>query len=609
MSGLCGWCSREPAALPIAQMAAPLCRFDQAPLRTGAHSLGAVALAAGLDGASLYHEDGLLIAHWGERVDALARLWRSHGPKACAALSGQFAFALVDERRGEALLAVDRAASRPLFYQFVGRTLIFASSADAMVQHPGAGRELDAQALYNYLYFHAVPGSIYHGQRRLAPGEYLHLHGGRLERTRYWRLRFQERQPGVLPELKSELLDTLKCAVEAGVGQQRTGVMLGGGPASAALAALLGAASGARVPSFAVAVGPKGRAAFEHARQVARMLGTEHHERVIGPSEAADAIPELAGAFDLPCGDPSALAAFYCAQLARDSGTRRLLAGQGAAELFGRRAYYASQLRLARYERLPSMLRQLVLEPLLFSAARHVRHGPLASAREHVRQSMMPLPARLQHANLLHGYGAQEVFEPAFLDKVDPTAPAATVDQSWWLAQARHPLNRMIALDLLYRLGERGMPSLARACDMAGIGVVFPYLNDAVVAFAARLDPALKVDGAARRALFCEALRPLLARRALQGHGYGLAPPVGQWLLADARFKSLAFDSLSTLRQRGIVRASFIEQLLSHRLAEEPGRHGRMVWMLMMLEQWFAQRRPAPAVLASPAHHGAAERS
>ncbi|MCS0608053.1 asparagine synthase-related protein [Massilia solisilvae] len=610
MSGLCGWFSREPAALPIAQMAAPLCRFDQAPLRTAAHGMGAVALAGGLDCASLYHEDGLLIAHWGERVDALARLWRAHGVKACAALSGQFAFALIDERRGEALLAVDRAASRPLYYQLVGHTLVFASSTDAMVLHPGAGREVDPQALYNYLYFHAVPGSIYKGQRRLAPGEYVHLRAGRLERTRYWRLRFHERQPATnSPVLASELLDTIRGAVECCVGQQRTGVMLGGGPASTALGALLANASGQRVPTFAVGIGPAGRAAFEHARQAARALGFDHHERVIGTSEVADAIAQLGAAFDLPCGDPAALAAFYCALLARESGTQRLLTGQGAAELFGRRAYYARQLRLARYERLPSGLRQLLIEPLLFRLARRVRRGPLAMAREHIRQSMMPLPARLQRANLLHGYGPGEVFEPGFLELVDPTAPAATVEQSWWLAQGRHPLNRMIALDLQYRLGERGLPSVSRACDMAGVAVQFPYLNDALVAFAARLDPAAKETGASAHGLFCQALQATLPRRSLHVRGYGLAPPVGQWLLSDPRLRAIAFDSLSALRERHIVRACFIDQLLSQRLAQDPPRHGRMVWMLMMLEQWFAQRRALASTTPAPAHAPATART
>ncbi len=595
MSGLCGWFSREPSALPIAQMAAPLTRFSQAPLRTGAHSLGAVALAGGLDAGSLYHEDGLLIAHWGERADAVARLWRAHGAKACAALSGQFAFALIDERRGEALLAVDRCATRPLYYQLVGHTLVFASSLDAFVLHPGAGREVDPQALYNYLYFHAVPGSIYHGHKRLAPGEFIHIHAsGRLERARYWRLRFQERQAAARQQLERELVETAKGAVEACLGQQRAGVMLGGGPASAALAAIVQSGGGERVPSFAIGFGTSGRSALDQIRHVASQLGTVHHERIIGPGDAADAIVRLAAAYDQPCGDPAALTAYHCALLARDSGTQRLLSGVGAAELFGRRACYARQLRFGRYERLPSALRQVVIEPLLFQLARRVRRGPVAAAREFVRQSMMTMPARLHRLQLLNGYPGEEVFARDFLLRIDPSAPPSSVEQGWWLAQARDPVNRMLVLDLQYRVGERTVPAMVRSLDMAGVGAQFPYLDDAMVAFAARLDPAHKLAGP--DALFAAALRALLPRRVARGRGFGLTPPVGRWLLGEARLKALAFDSLSALKRRGIVRAAFVDQLLSRRLAEDPARHGRMVWLLMMLELWFAERRSASGV-------------
>jgi asparagine synthase (glutamine-hydrolysing) len=62
------------------------------------------------------------------------------------------------------------------------------------------------------------------------------------------------------------------------------------------------------------------------------------------------------------------------------------------------------------------------------------------------------------------------------------------------------------------------------------------------------------------------------------------------------------------LRRRGIVRADFIDSLLSHRLAEQPQLHGRMVWLLMMLEQWFGQRRGAHAPVLGCAREHAIER-
>ncbi|TFW35383.1 asparagine synthetase B family protein [Massilia horti] len=586
MSGLCGWFSHEPAALPIARMAAPLSRLDQAPLRTASHSAGTVALAGGLDRAGLYHEDGLLIAYWGERVDALARLWRLHGAKACSALSGHFAFALLDERRGEALLAVDRAGTRPLYYQLVGHTLVFASRADALVLHPGAGRDIDPQTLYNYVHFCGVPGPavIYKGQRKLAPGEFIHLHGGRLERGRYWRLRFHEHEAGELPLLRDELVDTLRGAVEGSLGQHQVGVMLGGGVHSAALAALAQTEAGGAVPTCAAGADTHGRGALGAARR----LNSTHHERVVGPGDVADAIPQLAAGFDQPYGDPAALGAFHCALAAREAGIQRLLGGTGASLLFGVRPPCAAQLRLSSYERLPAALRQLVFEPMLFRVAGSL-HGPVAALRERVVQAMEPLPARLRHASALAAYGASNVFEADFLDALDPGAPQAAQEQAWWLAQGRDELNRMIAVELQYGLADRTLPALEQACQLAGIEVAWPYLSDAMVAFAARVEPRLKRQTAWSRGLLHSALRTVLPPRLAAARGRCFELPLGRWLQADTRLRTIAFDSLNGLRRRHIVRGDFIDTLLARHLPAQPARHGAMVWMLMMLEQWLAQ--------------------
>jgi asparagine synthase (glutamine-hydrolysing) len=49
----------------------------------------------------------------------------------------------------------------------------------------------------------------------------------------------------------------------------------------------------------------------------------------------------------------------------------------------------------------------------------------------------------------------------------------------------------------------------------------------------------------------------------------------------------LATDSLNDLKKRKIVNDTFIDQLVGQHLNEHAGYHGTMVWVLMMMEQWF----------------------
>ena len=584
MSGLCGWVSTEPAALPVEDMAAPF--TGPRSLRCAGHSLGAVALSALPEEASLYHQDGLLIVHWGERVEALARLWRTHGARACAALSGHFAFALLDERRGEALLAVDRCATRPLFWQMAGRSLLFASSSEALARHPGAGRELDPQALFDYLYLHAVhgPGAMFAGQRRLAPGECLHLHGGRVERIRYWRMRYTEHAAEQAPH--TELLDALSCAIEAGGERPGAALMLGGGPAATLLATLLQRGAPEPVRTYTVGFGSADGVTLARARAAARRIGSRHREQTLQPDDVADAVAALAQTCDAPCGDPGAVAMLYAARMAREDACWHLHGSFGAAQIFGH-GRYADLARPNRYERLPGALRQLAIEPLLFGLGARLP-GAFERVRTRIERSMAPPLARLRRRNALLAHGSANVFEPAFLELVDPDAPAARQEEAWWLAQARSPANRAVDLALQGDLPRRILPAFGAACAASNMQPVLPFLDDAVVAMAARLAPRHKTGKGPRR-LFEAALRELGGT--LPRTGRAAALPFGLWLQGDARLRALAYDSLSDLAGRRILRREFIDLLLARRLPEDPAVHGQTVWRLMMLEQWLARGR------------------
>ena len=110
-----------------------------------------------------------------------------------------------------------------------------------------------------------------------------------------------------------------------------------------------------------------------------------------------------------------------------------------------------------------------------------------------------------------------------------------------------------------------------------------------MLAFSARLPPQAKLNGTQLRYFFKLALREHLPRQILrkQKHGFGL--PFGHWLQTHAGLRALAYDSLSDLKARRIVRAGFIDELTDKLVPQHPAYHGTMVWVLMMLEQWLRQ--------------------
>jgi asparagine synthase (glutamine-hydrolysing) len=608
MSGLCGWScgARASATAPEvnAAMRAAISRFDNSPIRSAAAGLGFVA--AGGSAADVYRDDQQIVAVWGPaRVDdpelkalaaqhgiahALAHAYSRRNTGAFDLLAGSFALAIVNTKTGETVLATDHIGTYPLLYFETADALVFASTFAAISAFDGLSSNIDSQAIYDYVYFHMVPAprTMYSGCRRLLPGTFLKWRNGKSETHAYWRMRFVEREKRAFPELKEAFRASLRDGVRRAAADGKAGAFLSGGTDSSTIAGMLGEVTGEPARTYSIGFEAEGYDEMEYARIAARHFGTRHHEYYVTPEDVMAAIPRIAAIHDQPFGNASAVPTYYCARMAKADGIDTLLGGDGGDELFGGNDRYAKQYLYSLYSDLPAALRTRVIEPIVFLAP---EIGIVGQAQRYMRNAVEPMPARYDNYNLLARLGAGNVFTESFLAGVDQLEPQRQMAHAYQEADARTLINRMLALDLRFTLADNDLPKVIRSCELAGVEVRFPMLDDAVVSFSASLSPRLKLKGTRLRYFFKEALRDFLPPEIItkQKHGFGL--PVGTWLRTYPRLQQLAGDSLHDLKERRIVRPEFIDELLSTRVADHPAYYGTMVWILMMLEQWFQQHR------------------
>jgi asparagine synthase (glutamine-hydrolysing) len=609
MSGLCGWfdCERAGPVDPqvIAAMAAPLNRFDGCTVRSASAGFGAVAAAGG--GQDIFQDDHQLVAVWGRArladaglaalaqrqgvARALAYGYAQKGTNVLRALAGTFALAILDGRGGEAVLAIDRMGTRPLCYSAVG-TLVFGSTLDAISAFPAITPEINRQAIYDYVYFHMVPGprTILTGGNRLLPGTFLLWRNRKVEIRSYWEMRFVENEPRPFLEFKKDFLGVLREGVRDAAEDGTVGTFLSGGTDSSTIAGLLGEVTGKPARTYSIGFEAQGYDEMHYARIAARHFGTRHHEYYVTPDDVVSAIPKIAAVHDQPFGNSSAVPTYYCAKLARDDGVGTLLGGDGGDELFGGNERYAKQYLYSLYSDLPLVLRKGLIEPVLSLLPSTSLMG---KAQRYVRNASMPMPARYDNYNLLEQLGPEVVFTRDFLSAVDLGVPPARMAQVYHAAHAQSLINRMLALDLKYTLADNDLPKVTRSCELARVEARFPMLSDALVAFSARLPPELKLKQTRLRYFFKEALRGFLPDEiiAKTKHGFGL--PFGPWLKVHQPVRQIALDSLADLKKRGIVRPEFVDELTSRHVESHAAYYGTMVWVLMMLEQWLRQHRAA----------------
>ena len=366
---------------------------------------------------------------------------------------------------------------------------------------------------------------------------------------------------------------------------------LSGGTDSSTVAGLLAQESGSKPLSYSIGFEAEGYDEMAYARLAARHFGTDHREHYITPADLVRLIPKLAQHHDQPFGNSSALPTYFCALKAHEDGVTRLLAGDGGDELFGGNTRYAKQRVFDHYQAVPSGLRTAVLEPLTNSGALD-KLPLLRKGASYVRQARVPMPDRLQTYNLLQRLGQTEVLTSDFLAQVDSQGPQAQQRAVWQESEGASFVNRMLAYDWRYTLAENDLPKVRGGTELAGVAVAYPFLDQAIVDFSARLPTDFKLKGLKLRWFFKEALRGFLPDAIItkQKHGFGL--PFGVWATRDAALHALARDSVRGLGERGIVRREFTETLVDDILPQHPGFYGEMVWILLMLEQWFRHHRP-----------------
>lgn len=567
----------------------------------GNHMLG-VAGCSRYGKANIHVEEGVVAAVYGrprfldgglhalarDKGDAaaVAQGWLHHGNNLPTMMLGNFAFAVLEPLKKKAFLALDRLGAERLCYANQNGHFVFGSSVQSVAVHPAVGRDIDPQAIYDYLYFHTIPAprSLYLGVRKLLPGQYATLQNGQVKTGFYWQADYTPVDAS-FDSQRSHFRSVLDQAVRD-ADKPATAAFLSGGTDSSTIVGALTAARGSPVDTFSIGFDAEGFDEMEYARCAAERYGSASHEYYLKPVDIVTAIPVIAHEYDEPFGNSSAVPTYFCAKAAREAGFERMLAGDGGDEIFGGNARYAKQRLFEVYGHLPSFLRRGLIEPLTDLPGLSNRF-PLSKLKSFVSQARIGLPLRLETYNFLHRTPLEQIFAADFINAVDPSSTDAALAEVYERTRSDHYVNRLMHLDLKFTLADNDLRKVATMTEAAGIEARYPLLDDHVVEFANHLPVDYKVRGQKLRWFFKESLRDLLPEKIINKSKHGFGLPFGVWSNDYAPLGDLVGDSLSDFKTRGWVQPAYLDHMLAMQRGPHASYYGVMIWVMMMLEQWL----------------------
>ncbi|HLG71507.1 MAG TPA: asparagine synthase (glutamine-hydrolyzing) [Chloroflexota bacterium] len=508
-------------------------------------------------------------------------------------LNGMFAFALWDDQRQQLLLARDRAGIKPLHYAVVGGAVIFGSELKALLPHPKVRRDLDLEALTDYLAFEYVPSprSIFKDISKLPPGCSMVCRRDAPPRiTQYWDLSLTDDPVG--PDLPLEAAAAgVRQALEQAVRTELisdvpVGVLLSGGIDSSTVAALMARQTSGPVQSFSIAFEDPSFDESPYARQVAAHIGADHHELVLKSSDLWELVPSVASFLDEPLGDSSLIPTYLLSRFVRQH-VKVVLGGDGGDELFA--GYPTLQAhQAARY------LRHV---PASVQAALRWGAGKLPVSHNNISLDFkakrflagLPHDAVVRHhmwlGSLPHAEGRQLLTAEA-RSMLGGGAGYERAYQHLQACPASRELNQILYLDFKLYLENDILPKVDRASMACSLEVRVPLLNRIVLDCVAKLPLDLKIRGMATKFIMKEAVKDLLPAGIISRKKKGFNMPVARWLSHELR--PLLEDTLdgTKLRNDGIFEPRAVRQLMDDHFAH--GRDNRkQLWTLLVFQQWF----------------------
>jgi asparagine synthase (glutamine-hydrolysing) len=519
-------------------------------------------------------------------TEVLLQAYEEWGVEGLERLEGLFALALWDAGRQRLVLMRDRLGIKPLYYAWHDGRLAFGSEIKAVLAGIDPKRDLDDQALAEYLWFGNAfeERTIYASVRALGAGHRLVVEAGVSRIEPWWRIEEWVLRPSRFADTR-DAAAAVRGALDSAVARQLVsdvpvGLFLSGGVDSSSIAASAALASARRLSSFSVGFDFEGAInELPKARRVARLLGLDHHELQVRGGALEEVIVALVNAHDEPFADAANIPLYLLAEAMK--GERKVvLQGDGGDEMFAGYRRYALLRNAQGWQKWLRML-----EPLLRVIPGHMsaRIGRMSSALGQadpaVRMALLLTVETLRDPPFA-------MLTPDARRRLESVSDAFAAYRGCAKRFAdQDPVQQMLLTDITLQLPSQFLAKVDRATMAHGVEARVPLLDEKVASLAVGLPSALKVRGMQKKIVLRDAMRERLPADILDGPKTGFGVPYEEWL----RGSLYEFARASILDTKFVDRFSMDRTRIEIALKEHRVRsrdRGFLLWKLLQLSLW-----------------------
>jgi len=509
--------------------------------------------------------------------EVVIKLYLEFGLNFINKLNGMFAIAIHDARDNSLHLIRDRMGKKPMWIsELVDGTLLFASEARAlMLALPNKTLRTEMiSEIMQYGYINA-PNSAFNEIHQLPPATVMSWRDGQTNSKTYWEPNFDNKVEIAYPEALEKTKELIEAAVSRRLISERPlGSFLSGGYDSTVVTAYMCKLMSEKVQTYTIGFKTAQFNEANHAKKIAKYLGTEHHEEILSPDPSL-VVESISKVLDQPFADSSIIPTFLLAQFARKN-LVVALSGDGGDEVFGG---YDRYLGTPILHTLNPFL-NLIGAGMRITNAHRFFNNRLA-IRTGSQLSRMPTLASRY-------FSVQSLVKEDLLKQLMKIPIDEKIKENFVAQFEEYPgvstLDKLVNSDFKYYLPGDILTKIDRASMANSLEIRSPLLDVNVVNWGVSLPNKYRIKGFETKHILKDVARSLVPYDLIDRPKMGFGIPRAEWLRTE--MKEIMMDTLTdeTFKSRGWFNQNEVEKIINSHL--EGHDRDSIIWPILMLELW-----------------------
>ena len=518
-------------------------------------------------------------------TEVIIYLYKKYGIDCLKYLRGMFAFAIWDKEKKQLFLARDRVGKKPLKYYCDSNCFIFASELKAILKNPEVKKEMDCDAIDEYLTYQYVPHpkTGFKNIWKLEPAHYLIIKkDGQIIKQRYWDLDYSQKLDLSEEEWKEKILEKLKESVRIRlVSDVPLGAHLSGGIDSSLIVALMSQEQNSPIKTFSIGFKEKDYNELSYVKLVVDRYKTEHHEFIVEPN-AIEILPKLVYHYEEPYADSSALPTWYLSEITKKYVTVALNGDGGDENFAGYTRYNAMQLlQLLKALPLKNQLKKINLLFYQFTKIKLFQKG----YRFLNSYNKDPLDFYLKIIDYFDQEEKNFVYADEFKQRVKNSRWHSFLEEKYKETKNFDWLNRILYTDINSYLPDDLLVKVDIASMAHGLETRSPFLDYELLELTAKMPINLKIRGHNKKYLLKKIAEKYLPKECIYRPKQGFGVPLEHWFRGELenylREKLLAKKFLNYgFKKQGV------EKLINDHTSHKQN-YANHLWALLMLQEWL----------------------